>query len=70
MKGAHDGVWNGTRYYACEPNRGIFVPMLDVEPFNAGKRKGSAGIVRISTYTVGSDVQCEKFTYTYIANHA
>ena len=63
---AHDGVWNDIRYYECEHKRGIFVPLLHVEPFNAGKRKGSAGTyVAIKYYVYNVCMLC-MYVYIYI----
>jgi len=42
-KGAHDGVWNGIKYYDCKHNRGIFVPLINLKPHNEVKEKLSAG---------------------------
>ena len=45
MKNAHDGVWNGRKYYDCEPNKGMFVQMKNLKPFNEGmKKRCSAGM--------------------------
>ena len=44
VRKAHDGVWKGKRYYDCEPNKGMFVPMKNLKPFNEGmKKRRSAG---------------------------
>ena len=53
VRNAHDGVWNGVRYYDCQQNRGSFVPLKDLKPCNEGKRKCSAGTyVHIHVFTL------------------
>lgn len=47
MREAHDGVWNGKRYYNCEFNRGTFVLLKDLTPCNKMTRRRSAGIYTI-----------------------
>ena len=39
VRDAHDGVWNGVRYYDCEPNKGMFVSLKNVKPFNKEMKK-------------------------------
>ena len=52
MRNAHDGVWNGKRYYDCEPNKGTFVSLKDLKPFNERMKKRCSAGTYVATYKV------------------
>ena len=42
---ACDGVWKGTRYFDYIGNRGVFVPLMDLQPSHEVKKPAGTYVV-------------------------